>query len=229
MTTSSPPQTIVVVGPKHPQGAQWREALRERGALLAHTDCVPQALDWLSRLAPDWLISVTPLPAPRACRQLTWGGTQEELEGLLQDIAPLQAGAESLHLGGLEIDLQQGRLSTPGGGSAHLPATELRLLHCLLRHQGRAVSRRQLLDEAWTPQTRPLPRSVDQVVRRLRVLLTPLGQDARLRSLRGLGYRFDLDDAPPSNRDPAVTQPSRSLPTVPAVPETRSPTRSSTP
>jgi DNA-binding winged helix-turn-helix (wHTH) protein len=194
MPLQSPPKTIVVVGPEHPQGLRWREAMRERGALLAHTERVPQALDWLSRLAPDWLISVTPLPAPPHCRQLTWSGTQEELESLLHDIAPPPSASETLVLGELEIDPQQGRLSVQGRGSVHLPATEFRLLHCLLRHQGRAVSRQQLLDEAWPPESRPLPRSVDQVVRRLRVLLTPLGLAPRMRSLRSLGYRFDLDE-----------------------------------
>jgi phosphate binding protein len=134
MPLQSPPKTIVVVGPEHPQGLRWREAMRERGALLAHTERVPQALDWLSRLAPDWLISVTPLPAPPHCRQLTWSGTQEELESLLHDIAPPPSASETLVLGELEIDPQQGRLSVQGRGSVHLPATEFRLLHCLLRH-----------------------------------------------------------------------------------------------
>jgi hypothetical protein len=107
MPLQSPPKTIVVVGPEHPQGLRWREAMRERGALLAHTERVPQALDWLSRLAPDWLISVTPLPAPPHCRQLTWSGTQEELESLLHDIAPPPSASETLVLGELEIDPQQ--------------------------------------------------------------------------------------------------------------------------
>jgi hypothetical protein len=128
MPLQSPPKTIVVVGPEHPQGLRWREAMRERGALLAHTERVPQALDWLSRLAPDWLISVTPLPAPPHCRQLTWSGTQEELESLLHDIAPPPSASETLVLGELEIDPQQGRLSVQGRGSVHLPATEFRLL-----------------------------------------------------------------------------------------------------
>ena len=35
MPLQSPPKTIVVVGPEHPQGLRWREAMRERGALLS--------------------------------------------------------------------------------------------------------------------------------------------------------------------------------------------------
>jgi Transcriptional regulatory protein, C terminal len=192
MVDSVPPQTVLIVGPDLPGLAALRERLRDRGALLAHTDCLPQAQQWLDTLAPDLIVSTTPLLAPAPCRQLVWDGLATSLDALLDATYPppgWQRGGELL------LDADSGRLALAAQPQAAvtLPATELRLLLCLLRRQGRAVSRQELMQEAWPPDEQPKPRSVDQVVHRLRELLAPLGLANRLRSLRGLGYRFDLD------------------------------------
>ncbi len=203
MAEPTAPQTLIVVGPEHPGMATLRERLRERGALLAHTDCLPQAQRWLATLSPDLIISTQALrPAP-PCPQLAWDGRPASLEGLMAHLFPPPPPPE---LGlGLEIDANSGRvaLTARPEEAVLLPSTELRLLLCLLKHRGRAVSRRELIQEAWPAGEQPKPRSVDQVVHRLRELLAPLGLAERVRSLRGLGYRLDLDRL----EDPASGQP----------------------
>lgn len=191
MAEPSAPQTLIVVGPDHPGLSSLRERLRERGALLAHTDCLPQAQRWLATLAPDLVVSTQPLwPAP-SCPQLAWDGHLPTLEKWMSERFPPPPPPSAA----LQIDADTGRLALRARpqASVTLPATELRLLLCLLRHRGRAVSRRELLHEAWPAGGQPQPRSVDQVVHRLRELLAPLGLADHLRSLRGLGYRLDLE------------------------------------
>lgn len=185
------PQTLIVVGPDHPGMGLLRERLRERGALLAHTDCLPQAQRWLATLAPDLVISTHALQPAPPCPQLFWDGQAGSLDRLMAERFP----PPPLPSSALLIDRDTGRLalSADPHAAVTLPGTELRLLLCLLRHQGRAVSRRQLIQDVWPLGDQPLPRSVDQVVHRLRELLAPLGLADSLRSLRGLGYRLDLD------------------------------------
>ena len=49
------------------------------------------------------------------------------------------------------------------------------------------------------PHAQPQPRTVDQVVRRLRKVLAAIGLPDLVRAQRGLGYQLDL----PSTRSPA--------------------------
>lgn len=70
---------------------------------------------------------------------------------------------------------------------------EFRLLDYLARHATRVFTRDQLLDAVWTEASFVTPRSVDVYVRRLR---EKIEQDpdnpAYLKTVRGIGYRFDL-------------------------------------
>lgn len=199
------PLTLLIVGPEHPDLAAQLEALRLQGALVAHCAGTDRALQGLATLVPDLLLVSPDAKATLAAaidgrrpRLLDWDGEPASLPGLLAPLLPeLQTRPGPRRLGQLQVDEAQGLVhhaEAPGGpAQVHMPATELRLLLCLGRHGGRAVSRQQLLTEVWPAAQRPQARSVDQVVRRLRQLLQPLGMAGRLRSLRGLGYRLDLD------------------------------------
>lgn len=71
-----------------------------------------------------------------------------------------------------------------------LPLTprEFELLATLARHEGRVLSRRDLISEAWRPGENPTERSVDAHVKSLRRKLA--GAKDAIETVRGLGYRY---------------------------------------
>lgn len=191
------PLTLLLVGPDQAGLPALLERLRAQGALVAHTADPSRALQVLGTMLPDLLLAPSsPAELPRGVRWLAWGGETEALPALLAPYLPALRKQGPQRLGLLQVDEARGLVALPPH-QIHMPATELRLLLCLGRHSGRAVSRQQLLSEVWPAETRPQARSVDQVVRRLRQLLQGLGLAGRLRSLRGLGYRLDLDPLSP--------------------------------
>jgi two-component system phosphate regulon response regulator PhoB len=74
-----------------------------------------------------------------------------------------------------------------------LGPTEFRLLLFFMTHTERAYSRTQLLDEVWGDHVFIEERTVDVHIRRLRAALEPFGQDGRIETVRGTGYRFRGD------------------------------------
>lgn len=76
----------------------------------------------------------------------------------------------------------------------HVPttATEFRLLEYLARNAGKVFSRDELLDAVWRDTAFVTPRSVDVYVRRLREKIEKDPErPAHLKTVRGVGYRFD--------------------------------------
>lgn len=69
-----------------------------------------------------------------------------------------------------------------------LTPREFELLATLARHEGRVLSRRDLIDEAWRPGENPTERSVDAHVKSLRRKLA--GAKDAIETVRGLGYRY---------------------------------------
>jgi DNA-binding response OmpR family regulator len=72
---------------------------------------------------------------------------------------------------------------------------ELKLLGIFTRRSGRVLSRRTLIDEAWGHDTAITERVVDNQIAHLRQKIEPRpATPTFLKSVRGLGYRFDLED-----------------------------------
>lgn len=97
-----------------------------------------------------------------------------------------------LRIGTLEIDTSSMILRVSG---KVVPTTtrEFRLLDYLARHSSRVFTRDQLLDAVWAEGSFVTPRSVDVYVRRLREKIEPDAENPTyLKTLRGIGYRFDL-------------------------------------
>jgi len=68
--------------------------------------------------------------------------------------------------------------------------TEFRLLHYLMRTPERLHSRSQLLDQVWGQGVYIDERTVDVHILRLRKILKPHGVANRVKTVRGVGYRF---------------------------------------
>ena len=93
--------------------------------------------------------------------------------------------------GDCEVDFDRGEVRR-AGMPINLSALEFRILAAFVRHRGRVLSRDQLIDAAWGPQTIVTDRVVDTHILNLRKKIEPLPANPRyIRSVRGMGYRFE--------------------------------------
>jgi DNA-binding response OmpR family regulator len=115
------------------------------------------------------------------------------VRALIRRGTPPTAG-EITRFGDCELDLGRGELRR-GGRPVPTTALELRLLELFTRRVGRVLTRRTLIDEAWGRDTAITERVVDNQIANLRKKIEPSPATPRfLKSVRGIGYRFDLED-----------------------------------
>jgi len=98
--------------------------------------------------------------------------------------------APHLVVGPIALD-ETARRVTVAGSTVDLSPREFSLLECFLRHPGQALSRDQLLDQAWPYSVAVTPNAVDAYVHYVRTKLGEAG--SRIQTIRGVGYR--LSDA----------------------------------
>jgi two-component system, OmpR family, KDP operon response regulator KdpE len=105
-----------------------------------------------------------------------------------------------IRLGELIVDLAAKRV-TNGQRDIRLTPTEWHLLEVLLKHPGKLLSQRQLLQEVWGPGYADAAGNLRLYMAQLRRKLEP--DPARPRWLLtepGMGYRFQPDEADPALR-----------------------------
>ncbi|MQA83811.1 MAG: response regulator [Streptosporangiales bacterium] len=96
---------------------------------------------------------------------------------------PLECGTLKLDAGALEVWRGSERL--------HLPPREFRLLHLLMVHAGRVVSRDRIGEIVWGGSEGDLSNTISVHVRRLRYRLGDDLHDPQIiQTVRGLGYRL---------------------------------------
>jgi two-component system, OmpR family, response regulator len=93
-----------------------------------------------------------------------------------------------LTAGPISLD-ETSRTVTVNDRPVDLSPREFSLLESLLRHPGQALSRDQLLDQAWPFGVAVTPNAVDAYVHYLRTKLGPEGD--RIETVRGIGYRLN--------------------------------------
>ena len=93
-----------------------------------------------------------------------------------------------LQRGEIALDLRTRRVVVEGR-SLELSAREFSMAELFFRHPGQVLTREQLLSNVWGYDYDPGSNVVDVYVGYLR---RKLGKD-RIRTLRGIGYRFDAD------------------------------------
>lgn len=102
-----------------------------------------------------------------------------------------QGGA--VQFGAVDVDLER-RIVTVAGAEVHLTPNEYRLLQVLLKHAGKVVTHRQLLNEVWGPnqleQAQYLRVYVGQLRRKLE---RDPARPQHLQTEPGVGYRLVLD------------------------------------
>lgn len=112
------------------------------------------------------------------------------VRAVLRHAEPPKPG--TLRLGTLEID-PSAMTVTVQGRPVLVTALEFRLLEYLAQHPGRVFTRDQLLDAVWRQDVYVTPRSVDVYVWRLREKIETNPEAPQyLKTVRGVGYRFDV-------------------------------------
>ena len=93
-------------------------------------------------------------------------------------------------IGDLVVDIGA-HLVTRGGSIVHLTPTEFDLLAYLIQHEGKVLSRLDILEDVWNHNPDVTARTIDNFVLRLRKIIEVNPASPRhILSIRGTGYRF---------------------------------------
>jgi two-component system OmpR family response regulator len=111
--------------------------------------------------------------------------------------------AATLRAGDLELD-ETRWLVQRAGTPVELSPTEFRLLAYLMRHQGRVLSRAQLLEHVWGWDYAGQSQIVETYVSYLRRKLDPLGP-ALIHTQRGVGYTLRPPQPAPDRAAPSMS------------------------
>ena len=100
------------------------------------------------------------------------------------------------------------RVSDPnnkeGGRSIRLTVMETELLRYLVRHQGRNIPRKELLEQVWRMREDTDTRAIDNFIVRLRRhIADDPANPVFLKTVRGIGYRFEPQGIEPQAAAPA--------------------------
>ncbi len=111
----------------------------------------------------------------------------EELLARLRALLRRSAGhaAPSLSCGALRLDPRAAR-ATIGGEPLRLTSLEYRLLHYLMMHQGRVISRTELVEHLYDQDFDRDSNTIEVFIGRVRKKIGP----DRVETVRGLGYRL---------------------------------------
>ena len=94
-----------------------------------------------------------------------------------------------LTAGDLRLDPGR-RTAWRGAEPLTLTSREFTILELLMRSPGAAVSREDILEQAWGEREEPMSNTIDVLVGRLRRKLDRPKQPSRIETVRGMGYRL---------------------------------------
>ena len=101
-----------------------------------------------------------------------------------------EADGNVVEFDGLRIDLDRYELRI-NGAVVDAPPKEMELLHFLAAHPNRVYTRNQLLDEVWGFDYYGDSRTIDVHVKRLREKLEGVSEKWSLKTVWGVGYKFE--------------------------------------
>ena len=123
--------------------------------------------------------------------------------GMLELLARLRAlqrrspqlQPQQLQVGNISLDYKTNSVWLTEAGvpkqSVSLTAKEFQFLEYFMRHPGQIITSEQLLAQIWSLEAEPMSNVVAAQVRLLRRKLTALGGERLIKTVYGLGYRFE--------------------------------------
>ncbi len=123
--------------------------------------------------------------------------------GMLELLARLRAlqrrspqlQPQQLQVGNIALDYKTNSVWLTEAGvpkqSVSLTAKEFQFLEYFMRHPGQIITSEQLLAQIWSLEAEPMSNVVAAQVRLLRRKLTALGGERLIKTVYGLGYRFE--------------------------------------
>jgi DNA-binding response OmpR family regulator len=98
-----------------------------------------------------------------------------------------------LSVEGFRLDPVNNTVTLPNNRAVELTPIEFRLLHCLMRNNGRVLTHEQLLSTVWGYDYEGYSNQVAVYIRRLRSKLEPNPDEPHyITTARGLGYKFEV-------------------------------------
>ncbi|HYI54995.1 MAG TPA: response regulator transcription factor [Microlunatus sp.] len=178
-------------------GFDFLQLLRHRGEtlpvlFLSARDTVEDRIRGLRLGADDYLTK--PFSVVEVTVRLEGLLRRSRLERDLAHGSPSAGAGGVLRCGDLEVD-EDRHLTHRGGRSVDLSPTEFRLLVYLLLHQGRVLSKAQILDQLWQydfgGDSNVVERFVSNLRRKIDVDPPPL-----IHTVRGFGYTIRAPEEP---------------------------------
>ncbi|MDD2758998.1 MAG: winged helix-turn-helix domain-containing protein [Methylomonas sp.] len=117
-----------------------------------------------------------------------------ELVARIKAMLRRQLGNETsdrISIGNLVLDTEQRQLFAGNHRLAFSPV-EFKLLEFLMRHPNKVHRREHLLEPVWGRSVYIEKRTVDVLIRRIRIRLSENGCRGLIETVRGLGYRFSI-------------------------------------
>lgn len=115
------------------------------------------------------------------------------IRAVLRRARPAAASAAPVEISGVRIEPANRRLYHRGS-PVEVTTIEYDILETLMRSAGRVVSRDELMQRLYQRDSSPFDRSIDVHISHLRKKLE--GTRELIRTIRGIGYQFAIDDLP---------------------------------
>jgi DNA-binding response OmpR family regulator len=121
------------------------------------------------------------------------GELMARIKAVLRRVNPLFDADAIIELPSLTIDLQHYQV-TCETQEIVFPPKEMELLYFLASHANHVFTRQQLLDHLWGWDFEGDPRTVDVHIKRIREKLGDSNPYWRVKTIRGVGYKFEVEN-----------------------------------
>jgi len=115
------------------------------------------------------------------------------IKAVLRRTNPMIDENEIVELPLLKIDLKEYKV-TCNKNEVVFPPKEMELLFFLTSHSNQVFTRQQLLDQIWGLEFEGDPRTVDVHIKRIREKLGDSNPYWKVKTIRGVGYKFEVDN-----------------------------------
>lgn len=124
-------------------------------------------------------------------RRWSWQRRESDAPATTEEEAPYSFAGRTIDFAALELRVN--------GRSIRLTVMEADLLRYLVRHQGRNIPRKELLEQVWRMREDTDTRAIDNFIVRLRRYIEDdPANPVFLKTVRGIGYRFAPQGRPAS-------------------------------